>query len=231
MKSKNIIFGISTKLDGSMKLLADENDKKILANRKKYFKKLKINLNNVVWADLAGDSIKAVNRKDRGKIIKRVNGLITDEKNLYLAITVADCLPVYFYDKNFNIIGLVHLGWREIVKNIAKKIVNLMKREYKTEVKNIFVFVGPHIKKCHFEIKKDVLKKFNKFKNFIAIRRGRMFVDLSGILKKQLLSYGLKNNRIRISSQCTYCLENKYFSYRRDRSYKIKAMTTYIGIK
>ena len=56
---------------------------------------------------------------------------------------------------------------------------------------------------------------FNK--NFIKNRKNDKYsVDLHGSLKFELESYGMNSNQIDISSECTFCNVNKYFSYRRD---------------
>ncbi len=48
---------------------------------------------------------------------------------------------------------------------------------------------------------------------------------------EQLLAAGALANKINISSECTHCLKDKYFSYRRDQVYGPETMLAYIGIK
>ena len=59
------------------------------------------------------DHIAVVSRRPEGPIrIPDTDGLITDLKNVLLTTVHADCLPVYFFDPEKGVIGLVHAGWR-----------------------------------------------------------------------------------------------------------------------
>ena len=59
-----------------------------------------------------------VKKSDRGKgvVIDRdyedIDGLITNERGITLGAFFADCIPLYFYDKRKNAIGLAHSGWK-----------------------------------------------------------------------------------------------------------------------
>ena len=57
-----------------------------------------------------------------------------------------------------------------------------------------------------------------------------MKVDLLSIIKKQLLSLGVKPENISSSDECTFCNVEKYFSYRRDKPEKAHSMIAYIVI-
>src|SRR3989344_4572376 len=91
---KNLIWGISEKEEGKMKL-----DTEIaFENRKKFFNKIGIDFDKTISAGLVhGNGVEIVDENSE-KIIKGVDGLITNNKNLFLTIATADCLPIYFYD-------------------------------------------------------------------------------------------------------------------------------------
>jgi len=225
-----VVAAMSGKEDGSMKLFDKDwrLDKKTEKNRKKYFKKIGIKSENVVYAYLKnGTNVKLI--KDAHlQIIKNDDGLITKQNNLYLAITAADCIPVYFYDAKQNIIGLAHAGWRGIaggiIGNILEKII-----EAGGNTENIHVFLGPGINDCHFEINKDIMEKFSEYPEFVLRREEKIFVDLKGIIKKQLLTLNVKEKNIDSDSDCTYCSEN-LFSFRRDKTEPLEAMIAIIGM-
>ncbi len=160
-----------------------------------------------------GNKIVEVSIKDKGKIIKETDGLTTKDKGVFLAITVCDCLPVLFYNPKEKKIGIVHAGWKGIYSGIIENI--------ETDFKTAFFYIGPGISKCHYEVKKDFPLPFFK-------KNGKYFSDLKKIVKEKLISLKAKEQNIEISSDCTYCLKNKYFSFRRDK--KVNPMLVVFGV-
>ena len=228
---KNLVYGISEKKDGTMKFLNNTGGSAVKLNRKKFFAKRSIKLNQIISAGLVHKNrVKIVGKNDAGKFISGFDGLITNENNLYLTITVADCLPIYIYDFKKKIIGIVHAGWQGVRQNIIKSAVVSMKENFNSNPSDIFIHIGVHLQKCHFEIKNDVLKKFKQHKNAIIKKDGKIFIDLSLIVKIQLLEQKILKKNISISDECVACLKNRYFSYRRDKPKNIKAMIAHIGI-
>lgn len=230
-KKKNLFFGISKASDGNMKFHEDDNDKNISANRKIFLKKQEISLEQLVSCRLAQSAnVAVVNQKDGGKIIDKVDGLITKDKNLCLSVTVADCLPIYFFDQKKEVIGVFHAGYKGILKNGIKSMINKMSKNFHSSPSDILVYIGPYIKGCHFEITGDLINRFSRFKEFVIEKEDRIFVDLGGIVKKELVKLGLKSNNIEISQECTHC-KREYFSFRRDKPEKVDAQIAYIFIK
>lgn len=232
MKDKNLFIFISTKKGGSMKLSNDLSKNRIIEkNRTAFFKKIKIDKNLVVGAKLIHENnVQIVTKKQAGKSIVKTDGLITNEKNLFLTITVADCLPIFFYDTKKQIIALVHAGWRGLAKNILKKTVKKLIHDFQSKPEDILLKIGPGIDKCHFEVKKDVLDKFENFTNAILKKDKKTYLDLKKIAKQQLIDLGIKEKNIKINPDCTYCLKDKYFSYRRDKPKDLETMIIVFGM-
>ena len=231
-KYKNLVWGMSNKRDGSMKLSGNKFDREILKNQQKFFIKLGIDYNNVVFTDLQhGNNIKIVERKHAGQIISNTDGIITNEKKLFLTITMADCLPIYFYDHKKKIIGIAHAGWQGVKKNIVSRMVQVMIENFKSKYDDILVNVGAHIQKCHFEVNNDTAKKFKEYQDVIVQKRNKTFINLSRIAAVQLFDVGVPVDNVEVSQECTYCLDAKYFSYRRDKPKDLKAMIAYIGLR
>ncbi len=227
-KFKNLLWGLSDKNDGQMRL----SDEIFIENRKRFFSKNGIEFENIVSANLAhGNRIVNVDYKDKRRIVDNIDGLITNKKNLFLTITVADCLPIYFYDFSKGVVGIAHAGWKGVFLNIAGEMIDKIKEIYESDSNNIAVYIGPHIQKCHFEIGDDLIKQFNEYKEFIIRRDNLTFIDLSGIVEFQLNQAGVKQENIKASNECTYCNSQKYFSFRRDKPEKVEAMIAYIGMK
>lgn len=223
---KNILALMSEREDGSMKLFRDNRNKR---NRDNFFRKIKVDRKNVISAEIVHGSKVGIVTKKSPKIIKGADALVTKE-NLFLTVTIADCIPVYFCDEKNKIIGLAHAGWRGIVSGIIKNTLDKFLK-IGGDVTKIKIILGPGIKKCHFEIKDDILINFNNYREFIFQRNGKIKIDLFEIIQKQLLDLGVKNRNIFISKECTFENKRRYFSYRRDKPMQIEAMMAIIGMR
>jgi len=147
-------------------------------------------------------------------IINQTDALITKKKNIFLSISVADCIPVFFYESQAKIIGLAHAGWRGIaggvIENTMKKITELGGM-----AENLKIALGPGINKCHFEVGEEVVDKFKNYKEYIFKKDKKYFIDLRGIIKKKLNKLGVKSENIEDCNICTFCSKN-LFSFRSD---------------
>jgi len=242
---KELILSLSAKKDGPMKYFDESaRDKGVSKNREIFLNKLGVDAKKVVSAGLVhGNNIEIVGKENGGEKIVGTDGLLTGEKNLFLSITVADCLPIFIYDPENQVIGLIHGGWRSLARNILALTIKKLTDNFNSPPKNILVGIGPGLGACHFKVKDDVLKEFTPFRNSkfltgfksspsIIIRKNKkIFLDLKKIAKIQLLNLGLKKENIEISPECTYCLSDKYFSYRREKPKEIKTMMAIIGRK
>ena len=218
----NLFIGISEKKDGPMK--------SSLENRLLFFKNHNLDNKIIVSAGLVHkNSVVIVDAINQNQLIPDCDALITNQSKYLLAITVADCLPLYFYDTNKKIIALAHAGWRGILSEIAKEVIKVFVGHYNSNLNDIEIFVGPHIKGCHFEVKDDVASQFKP--TDYTTRDGKTFINLSSVIKDQLLQLGINNNNISVSEECSYCLNEKYFSYRRDKPQELETMVAYAGLK
>lgn len=228
-----LVYGISEKSDGSMRLLTDERVLgPIYKNRRKYFSKLSIPLSKIVQGWLVhGHNIHITSDSESGNIIPETDALITDSPNIFLAVTNADCFPVYFFDPEHKAVGIAHAGWKGVVENIVGKTVRRLKKNFKSNEKKILAGIGPGIRECHFEILKENLKYYKNYPEYVIKKDKKVFINLAGIIRKRLLKEGVRKENLEDCNLCTHCLKNKYFSYRRDKPEIIEAMIAYIGLK
>ena len=154
-----------------------------------------------------------------------IDGLTTDKENKALSLTFADCTPIYLFDKSKKIIGNIHSGWQGTVKKIAKKSIEFMKQKYNSNPEDIICAIGPTIRKCHFEVQKDVKDMFyNEFKymenidNIIKYNEETKtyFIDTVAINKNLLKEEGILEENIIDSKICTFCNSNIMHSYRKE---------------
>ena len=164
-----------------------------------------------------GANVQRVSTDDDRTIIKNVDGLVTTDANLALAVTVADCFPVYVWDEQAGVIGIAHAGWRGVVKGVVPNLLREMFDAGATK-EALRAVIGPGIRACHFEVQNDVFPKFSEYDAYIIRKGGKIFVDLSGIIAEQLCSAGVSGENIHDSTECTFEDAQKYSSYRRDGS-------------
>lgn len=136
------------------------------------------------------------------------DGLFTFEKNIILEVKIADCFPVFIFDK--NLIMVLHVGWRGAKEGIVQKGIEIFKE--KGDFKNIKVFLGPGIKKCCYEVKEDVA---NFFKDFLEKRDERIYLDLEKFIINNFLKEGIKKEKIFIFPYCTSCRNDIFYSNRK----------------
>ena len=232
MKLSNILAAISLREDKNMKVY-HETGKDLIAliNRKKFLNKLGLTENKVVSAKAVhGDNVEIATSEDCGNYIPETDGLITNQKNVYLSVTVADCLPVVIFEPLKEILCLIHCGWMGLEKKIIKKAVEKMTGNFDVNPEDLLAGIGPSIGGCHFEVKEDFLSKFKSYPEAILKKHGKNYVNLKDIAKKQLEAARIKEGNIEISPICTYCHSDKYFSFRKDKSRPVEAMIVIAGM-
>lgn len=186
------------------------------------------NKSNMVISDqVHGDRCRVVYEEDRGKgIVKEsdidgIDALVTDRRNIALCIFTADCVPVFLFDERNHAIGLCHAGWRGVVNRIVPKTIDMMASHFGTVPGDLTAAVAPSIGPCCFEVGADVAvqfeRTFGRSGGIIIEEKGSLRINLWNALKTQLENSGIKRNIIN-SGLCTYCNEDKFYSYRRDGS-------------
>ena len=158
---------------------------------------------------------------DKYKFKKKpqADAVITNQKNLPIAVLTADCVPILICDKKKNIIAAIHAGWKGAYKGIIKKVVKfLIKKGCK--LKDITAAIGPCIAVKNYEVKKDFIKLFikkdQKNKIFFKKIKNKNFFNLNKYIYSQLKTLQVKN--IDMINKDTFNAKNNFFSARRSIS-------------
>lgn len=168
------------------------------------------------------DIVRRVYREDRGTGLLKpgfpdCDALITNEPELALVITTADCTPVLLYDPVTGAVGAAHAGWRGTAADIAGKTVRAMVDQFGCDPADIRAAIGPNIGACCFETDADVpnamLDAFGtEVQAWIRCAGEKYYVDLKQINALALNRSGVK--QIDISCDCTACQPNRFWSHR-----------------
>lgn len=148
------------------------------------------------------------------------DGLITNNKNIALIIKTADCIPIFIYDKKNKVIGAIHSGWKGTLNDITGKAIKIFINKYNSNVNDIYVYIYPSIRECHFEVEDDVYNlfkdKYNNILNYTKKIENKYYIDLQLIIKDNLKRLGINN--IFDKEICTYCSNKYFYSYRYNRT-------------
>lgn len=146
-----------------------------------------------------------------GGLLGDGDGIIITQPGILGMVMVADCNPILLFDHQKKILILLHAGRMGLQNGILKHAIEIFQKEFQSHLKNLFVYVGPSIRQCCYEVKEDV---FNTeiLEVGKVLRGGKIYLDLIAILKAHLKPYGIEYT---ISPQCT-CCKKGFFSYRRD---------------
>ena len=197
-------------------------------NRKLFFNKLGI----IEEAVALPDQVHSANIKiiSTPGIVPKTDALVTMKKGLFLSIQTADCFPVFIYDPEKKIVGIIHAGWRGVVQNILRKTTDLIIQNFRVLSSDLYVAIGPGLQKECFEVRSDVYKQFPE--EFLEIHQdtSKRHLNLSGYLKQQLISLDIPAEQIFVSPDCTKCNLERYYSYRRDGE-KSGRMLGIIGLR
>ena len=149
----------------------------------------------------------------RRVVLEDADGILTDRRGLAIAVRTADCLSVFLYDPQHEVIGLVHAGWRGTQQQISAQAVALMRKQWDSNPKDLLVAFGPAIRSCCYRVGASFLEHFPKE---TVKRKQGYFFDLPEANKNQLVGAGVDAANIADCSVCT-CCDVMCFSYRRQR--------------
>ncbi|AFS78324.1 putative multi-copper polyphenol oxidoreductase laccase [Gottschalkia acidurici 9a] len=219
-----------------------DNKKDIIENFKIISESLESKIDNLVLSDQVHKTeIRAVTKADLGKgIVKEIDyseidGLVTNESGVTLCTFYADCVPLFYLDKEKKVVGLAHAGWRGTVAGIAGNMIDIMKEKYESKPEDIIVGIGPSIGECCYEVNKDVFDEFNRnFTNTSNVLKsmddGKWKLNLWEANRLILEDKGVPCRNITISNLCTSCNNDIFYSYRKENG-KTGRMAAIIQLK
>lgn len=233
-KFGNIVCGVSTRygkqprppFDFNMSFKIGDDTDAVKKNRKELFDAMGIDGSKVTFQFQTHSTVH--NYVEETKFFNGSDGLYTDKKDLYLAVNVADCVPVFVYDPINAVVAGIHSGWKGTQQKIVRHTVNTLMEKFNSMPENLYVYIGPGISVNNFEVGKDVYDLFDD--DFKEVRVAKYYVDLKKDIYTRLIRMGVKDENVEVSEFCTFRDEELFHSYRRDRE-KSGRMLGVIGMK
>lgn len=151
---------------------------------------------------------------DRGMCdsVRDADCFVTDLRDITLTCVTADCVPILFYDPQKQVIATAHAGWRGTVCGSQKAALHAM-LDLGCDVRDILVEIGPCISGEAYEVSEDVASQFDK--SALVGGYDKPHLDLRKANKDILLSCGIRDKNIAVSTHCTFYEESLFFSHRR----------------
>lgn len=150
------------------------------------------------------------------------DAIITQAVNVPIMTLAADCLPLLMYDPVQRVVAAVHAGWRSTVMDIAGETVRAMQREFETDPADILAFLGPAIGVCCNEVGPEVTVAWREIAadlgplRELAVTRPSVkeHFDVPRANTLLLQRAGLRAEHLEVSSICTKCNLDDWFSHR-----------------
>jgi len=140
------------------------------------------------------------------------DGHCTREKGLALLIKTADCQPLLFAAEDGAAIAALHVGWRGNAMNYPASGLRAFCSAYGLEPSQVLAVRGPSLGPAAAEFVNFDAEWPPRFAAWFDAQRKTM--DLWRLTKDQLVTAGMRADRIFGLDLCTYSLPELFFSHR-----------------
>ncbi len=150
----------------------------------------------------------------RKKERPKADALVTDSNKFWIGVLTADCLPIFLIGD--GVVGVIHAGWRGTLKGITYNTCKFINQFSKIKK----AILGVCICKNCYEVGDDVFSQFPRgyWSCFKSKGGGKFLFDLKKANIIQLRACGV--SEIEEMEGCTYCNNDLYFSYRKEKTQK-----------
>ena len=167
-----------------------------------------------------GRRVERARREDGWRECDGCDALWSNDPGVAIAIKGADCLPVTIIDDSSGVIANIHSGWRGAAQRITDETVAALRSSSSFSADRAFVFLGPSIRACCFEVGEEVVEQFAAsypgVEQYVERSRTRPHLDIAGLTAGRLAALGFRPEHVLDSGLCTRCEGSIFHSYRRD---------------
>lgn len=155
----------STKDDGNMSYSYGQK-KEVKKNRRRFFEKNGFKYQNTYLLRTDFKEFKELDTVgvvdvvlNRFTIVHNTDALITDSKDIVLALLTADCLQITAYDPEKEVVALIHAGYMWQDAGIIDKTFSVLKKRFGTKPEDVLVHLGNCISPKYFRYDENILNK------------------------------------------------------------------------
>lgn len=151
----------------------------------------------------------------------KADALYTKEKGLAIGVYHANCVPLFVYVPNHEIVGIIHAGEEGSLNNISGLFVEKLMKEENVLPHEIFVHLGPSLSFAHRVISKERAEKLaaqgGDIQKAIKATLPKYFIDLPLLNILQLRRLGVPMDNITFTDYCTYENNDLFFAYEKGK--------------
>ncbi len=137
------------------------------------------------------------------------DGHATAQRGLMLAVTVADCVPIYLAAPEAGAVALLHAGWKGVANGMLKAGVSVFTNRLSASPLSFSAHFGVAICGNCYEVGPDVAEAVTGQ----PVPPGpRPHLDLRAVLATQARALGIAD--ISQSPFCTRCQHDRFYSHR-----------------
>jgi YfiH family protein len=159
------------------------------------------------------------------------DGMVSFCRDVFLALTVADCLPVFLFDTENFFFAALHSGWRGT--GIVLRALSVM-TQAGTRPEAVAAVLGPCIQGCCYKVDEQRAQDFEKefggsagpLGNVVLRRNDGPYISLQAANARLLAGAGVKH--LAVCENCTYT-DERLGSFRREGPGTYTRMTAATG--
>jgi polyphenol oxidase len=136
---------------------------------------------------------------------------------LLLGVLTADCAPVLFADREAEVVGAAHAGWRGAIGGVTDATIEAMEA-LGARRDRIAAAVGPCIAQESYEVDEAFRQRFfeagaDNGRFFVLGAAGKPRFDLAGYVRQRLITAGI--GEVEAVHLDTYAQSERFYSFRR----------------
>ncbi|KUK76404.1 MAG: Putative cytoplasmic protein [candidate division WS6 bacterium 34_10] len=155
----------STVKDGNMSHTYGEKEE-VNSNRRKFWMKNGFKYDNTYLLRTSFeklDNVKVLNTLPNGfTVVQDVDSVLTNNRDVVLALLTADCLQITLYDSKHSVLGLIHAGFKWQDARIIDNTFKVMENEFDSEPKDVLIHLGNCISPEYYRWDSNIFKYIDK---------------------------------------------------------------------
>jgi polyphenol oxidase len=160
-----------------------------------------------------GGDVRVHDRTGEGVLVAGdADGHVTARPGVLLAVSVADCVPIFLVAPRARAVALLHAGWRSAVAGILEHGIDVLLRVAGAEPGELHAHLGPAICGDCFEVGPEVPAALGI--QAPEDEAGRARIDLRAALAGRALARGMEAEHVSVSAHCTRCGDSPFYSHR-----------------
>ena len=157
---------------------------------------------------------------ERAAWIPEADAATTTQLGVPITVMTADCLPVFFTDREGSRVAVAHAGWRGLCDGILETTVAEFTAPADASME-VMAWLGPAIGPAAFEVGDEVRAAFMAIDAqaelaFVPVpnKPGHWLGDLYRLARQRLARVGV--TQVSGGTHCTWTESASFYSYRRD---------------